>query len=184
MNPNSALTAERESEGNLKTTSGPYRGRRAVLGAAPCRPMQAPAWHKTQVRVIPQGPRDLVMSRSAVRVRSSAPQLRLRNQAFATGGMSPAPKLESAPDSNATAVGDGRKSRRHLGAEAGGARQVPGAPRSRRVESGTSAPCPLDPRGFQAAARADLVARRRVATRFRGGHRPTGASVELQVSRQ
>ncbi len=104
---------------------------------APCRPMQAPARHETQVRVIPQGPRDLVMSRSAVRVRSSAPQLRLRNQAFATGGTSPAPKLESAPDSNATAVGDGRESRRHLGKRKWPRRGAPGRSPGRAGRAGS-----------------------------------------------
>ena len=66
------------------------------------------------------------MSRSAVRVRSSAPQLRLGNQALATDGTSPAGKPESAPDNNATAVGDRRKSRRHLGKRNWPRRGAPG----------------------------------------------------------
>ncbi len=137
--------------------------------------------------VIPQGPRDLVMSRSAVRFRSSAPQLRLRNQAFATGGTSPAPKLESAPDNNATAAGDRRKSRGRGWVTIGRGREPPAGPQGAQIapgRCGTSAPCPLDACGLQAAVRADLVARRRVATGFRGGRRPTDGSVGLRVSRR
>ncbi len=139
--------------------------------------MQAPAWHETQVRVIPQGPRDLVMSRSAVRVRSSAPQLRLRNQAFATGGTSPAPKLESAYDNNATAAGDRRNPRGRGWITIGRGGKRPAGPQDAQIAPGrvgTSAPCPLDLRDFQAAVRADRVARRQVAIRFRGGQRPSG----------
>ncbi len=77
--------------------------------------MHAAARRLPQHLVIPRYHLRLVMSRSAVRVRSSAPQLRLGNQAFATGGTSLAPKLESTYDNNATAAGDRRKSRRHLG---------------------------------------------------------------------
>ncbi len=141
---------------------------------------EAPAWHETQVRVIPQGPRDLVMSRSAVRVRSSAPQLRPGNQAFATGGTSLAPKLESTYDNNATAAGDRRNPRGRGWITIGRGGKRPAGPQGAQIapgRSGTSAPCPVDPRGFQAAVRADRVARRRVATGFPGGHRPTGAPV-------
>ncbi len=122
-----------------------------------------------------------MMSRSAVRFRSSAPPLRLRNQAFATGGTSPAPKLVSAPDNNATAAaGDGRKSRGRGWITIGRGGKRPAGPQGAQIapgRCGTSAPCPVDPRGFQAAVRADRVARRRVATGFPGGHRPSGAPV-------
>ncbi len=83
------------------------------------------------------------MSRSAVRVRSSAPQLRLQIQAFATGGTPPAPKLESTPDNNATAAGDRRnpRGRGWITIGRGGKRPaVPRTPRSRRGESGPRRP--------------------------------------------
>ena len=52
---------------------GPRGGRGAVTGAVYFRALPRLATHETQLHVIPRGPRLLVMSRSAVRIRSSAP---------------------------------------------------------------------------------------------------------------
>jgi hypothetical protein len=62
--------------GRFDTREWGYRGRRAVLRAPPCRHLPPLSVKEAQVRVIPQGLPGLVMSRSAVRVRSSAPPFR------------------------------------------------------------------------------------------------------------
>ncbi len=144
-------------------------------------PSACPAYANGRWWTVVEKPRiQLVMSRSAVRFRSSAPHRRLRNQGLATGGGQPAPKLESAPDNNATAAGDRRRSCGRGWTTIGRGPERPAGPQGAQVAPGrvgASAPCPRDPCGFQAAVRADPVARRRVATGSRGGRRPTGASV-------